>query len=55
MKQSLLFATQINKIIASNNLLIAGTEDFKLRFVDLGSGKVVKTVIGHADAISCLT
>ncbi len=37
------------------SLLIAGTEDFKLRFLDLNSGKFVKTVVGHADAISCLT
>ena len=51
----MLCATQINKIIANHNLLIAGTEDFKLRFIDLLSGKMVKTVIGHADAISCLT
>ena len=45
----------MNKIIASHNLLIAGTEDYKLRFIDLLSGKVVKTVVGHADAISCLS
>jgi mitochondrial division protein 1 len=35
--------------------LIAGTEDFKLRFIDLSSNKVIKTVVGHADAISSLT
>ena len=35
-------------------MLIAGTEDYKLRFIDLGSNKVIKTVVGHADAISCL-
>ncbi len=29
-------------------------EDFKLRFVDLNSNKVIKTLVGHADAISCL-
>jgi len=36
-------------------MLVAGTEDYKLKFVDLKSNKVVKTVTGHADAISCLT
>ena len=28
----------MNKIITSHNLLIAGTEDYKLRFIDLLSG-----------------
>ena len=37
-----------------HNLLVAGSEDSKLRFIDLNSNKVVKTLIGHADAISCL-
>jgi WD40 repeat protein len=37
-----------------HNLLVAGSEDSKLRFIDLNSNKVVKTVVGHADAISCL-
>jgi WD40 repeat protein len=37
-----------------HNLLIAGTEDYKLRFIDLNSNKVVKTVVGHADAVSAL-
>jgi mitochondrial division protein 1 len=46
--------SQINAIVASNNLMVAGTEDFKLRFIDLKSNKVVKTLIGHADAVSCL-
>ena len=46
--------TQINKIIASQNLLVAGTEDFKLKFIDKSTNKVIKTVVGHADAISCL-
>jgi len=48
--------TQINKIVIdpSSNLLIAGTEDLKLLFFDLNSQKLVKTVVGHTDAISCL-
>lgn len=37
-----------------HNLLIAGTEDYKLRFIDLNSNKIVKTVVGHADAVSSL-
>lgn len=42
-------------MIIGANLLIAGTEDYKLRFIDLSSNKVIKTVVGHADAISCLS
>ena len=38
----------------SSNLLIAGTEDLKLQFFDLSSQKLVKTVVGHTDGISCL-
>ena len=38
-----------------HNLLIAGSEDSKLRFIDLNSNKIVKTLVGHADAISCLS
>jgi len=54
--QSFLGNTQINKLMMNphHNLLIAGTEDFKLRFIDLNSNKVVKTVVGHADAVSAL-
>jgi WD40 repeat protein len=48
--------SQINRIVidASRNLLIAGTEDLKLQFFDLQSRKLVKTVVGHTDGISCL-
>ena len=35
-------------------MLVAGTEDSKLRFFDLGSSKVVNSVIGHTDSVSCL-
>ena len=35
-------------------MLIAGTEDYKLRFIDLNSNKLIKTVVGHADSVSCL-
>lgn len=53
-KRPHIMESQINAIVASNNLMVAGTEDFKLRFIDLKSNKVVKTLIGHADAVSCL-
>ena len=48
--------TQINKIEVSqhHNLLICGTEDTKLRFIDIKSNKQVKTLVGHADSVSCL-
>ena len=36
------------------NMLIAATEDSKLRFFDLNSGKLISSVIGHADAVSSL-
>jgi WD40 repeat protein len=35
--------------------MVAGTEDCKIRFFDLKSNQLIKTVVGHADAISCLT
>jgi len=34
--------------------VVAGTEDYKLRFIDLASNQLVQTVVGHADSISCL-
>lgn len=46
--------SQINKLINAQSLLIAGTEDCLLKFVDLKSNKVVMTVVGHADSVSCL-
>ena len=35
-------------------ILIAGTEDSKLRFFDLNTNKLVNSVIGHADSVSSL-
>ena len=35
-------------------MLIAATEDSKLRFFDLNSGKLINSVIGHADSVSSL-
>ena len=35
--------------------MVAGTEDCKIRFFDIRSNQLIKTVVGHADAISCLT
>jgi|LakMenE18May11ns_1017448.scaffolds.fasta_scaffold9557564_1 WD40 repeat protein len=38
-----------------HNLTVAATEDFKLRFIDLNSNKVIKTIVGHADSVSALS
>ena len=35
-------------------MLVAATEDSKLRFFDLNSKKVINSVIGHADSVSSL-
>jgi len=35
-------------------MLVAATEDSKLRFFDLNSNQIVKSVIGHADSVSTL-
>lgn len=37
------------------NMMVAGTEDCKIKFFDLKSNQLIKSVVGHADAISCLT
>lgn len=56
-KQDIYTLSQINKIETNSvhNLMVAGTEDCKIRFFDLKSNQLIKTVVGHADAISCLT
>ena len=48
--------SQINAIEAcpEHNMLVAATEDSKLRFFDLNSSKLISSVIGHADSVSCL-
>lgn len=48
---------QINKIEVNSvyNMMVAGTEDCKIRFFDLKSNQLIKSVVGHADAISCVT
>ena len=55
-RQELFAMQQINKIeICSNqNMLVAGTEDSKIRFFDLNSNKLINSVIGHADSVTSL-
>ena len=55
-QQDMSMLTQINaiEVCPELNMLVAGTEDSKLRFFDLGSSKVVNSLIGHADSVSCL-
>ena len=47
---------QINKIevCSSQNMLVAGTEDSKIRFFDLNSNKLINSVIGHSDSVTSL-
>ena len=47
---------QINKIevCSSQNMLVAGTEDSKIRFFDLKSNKLINSVIGHSDSVTSL-
>ena len=35
-------------------MMVAGTEDCKIKFFDLKSNQLIKSVVGHADSISCL-
>ena len=35
-------------------MLVAATEDSKLRFFDMNSSKLINSVIGHADSVSSL-
>ena len=35
-------------------MLVAGTEDSKIRFFDLNSNKLINSVIGHADSVTSL-
>ena len=48
--------SQINKIelCSESNMLVAATEDSKIRFFDLNSSKLVRSITGHADSVSCL-
>jgi len=49
-------STQINKVISHPTLPLAITahEDKKISFVDITSGKVVHTMVGHLDSVSAL-
>ncbi len=49
-------STQINKVISHPTLSLAITahEDKKIAFLDLKSGKIVHTMVGHLDAVSSL-
>lgn len=55
-RQELSMLSQINaiEICPEHNMLVAGTEDSKLRFFDLNSRQVINSVIGHADSVSSL-
>ena len=55
-RQELCTLSQINSIevCAELNMLVAATEDSKLSFFDLNSGKLINSVIGHADSVSSL-
>ena len=35
-------------------MLVAGTEDSKIRFFDLNSNQLVRSITGHADSVSCI-
>jgi WD40 repeat protein len=56
-RQDLHIASQINKIETNSvyNMMVAGTEDCKIKFFDLKSNQLIKSVVGHADSISCLS
>ena len=55
-RQELFTMQQINRIVVcpSHKILVAGTEDSKLRFFDMNTNKLVNSVIGHADSVSSL-
>ena len=42
------------EVCPEHNIIVAATEDSKLRFFDLSSGKLINSVIGHTDSVSCL-
>ena len=48
--------SQINaiEVCPENNMLVAATEDSKLRFFDLNSNQLINSVTGHADSVSTL-
>ena len=50
------WASQINKVdvSAQHKLIIAGTEDNQIKFFDINSHKLIKSMVAHTDAISCL-
>jgi WD40 repeat protein len=51
-----LIKQQINKleVSESHSMAISGHEDNSIKFYDLNSGKCIKTIIAHTDAVSSL-